>query len=496
MTTHPMPAPDWLVALANPLGDDHGRQASRERQLPEAHPPRPGRIHLVNRARSYLARCEPAISGQGGHDQTFKVACKLIHGFHLTDDEALQLLIDDYNPRCQPPWTLAELDHKIEQARTRGSSEDLLTQQPPNRPAPGPPRPQPVSRKFSEIVPRPLRWLFESRIPLGKVTVFDGDPDLGKSTVLLDIAARVSSHGMMPDGSQGPCGDVIVMSGEDDPEDTIQPRLALNGANLERVHFLDEAPDIKGEPRGLEIPLDLRLIEQEVARLRARLLVIDPLMAFLTRVDANNDQSVRQALRKLSNMAKRQGCAVICQRHLNKGSSPKAMYRGGGSIAIIGHARVGLLVAKDPDDENRRLLAVVKNNRGPKAPTLRFQLTPETVQIAGEADTLRRVGWCGQSPYTADQLVAPPQSEEQKEEKEEARSKFERAKEFLRMVLAEGPRAVQWCRAEANKVGLSSRTLERAARALNVALDYFNDAANREHTWTLPTPFPDGEMAS
>jgi RecA-family ATPase len=127
------------------------------------------------------------------------------------------------------------------------------------------------------------------------------------------------------------------------------PPLALNGANLERVHFLDEVLDMKGEPRGLEIPLDLRVIEQEVARLQARLLVIDPLMAFLTRVDANNDQSVRQALRKLSNMAKRQGSAVICQRHLNKGSSPKAMYRGGGSIAIIGHARVGLLVAKDPE---------------------------------------------------------------------------------------------------------------------------------------------------
>ncbi len=69
---------------------------------------------------------------------------------------------------------------------------------------------------------------------------------------------------MIPDGCQGPCGDVIVMSGEDDPEDTLQPRLALNGADFDRVHFLDGILDLKGEPRGLEIPLDLRLIEQEV----------------------------------------------------------------------------------------------------------------------------------------------------------------------------------------------------------------------------------------
>jgi AAA domain len=119
------------------------------------------------------------------------------------------------------------LDHKVEQARTKGSSEDLLAQEPPKKPVPvSSPPPQPVSRKFSEIVPRPLHWLFQRRISLGKVTVFDGDLDLGKSTVLLDIAARVSFCGVMPDGSQGPCGDVIVMSGEDDPEDTIQPRLA------------------------------------------------------------------------------------------------------------------------------------------------------------------------------------------------------------------------------------------------------------------------------
>jgi hypothetical protein len=79
------------------------------------------------------------------------VACKLVHGLHRTDDEALQLLIDDYNPRYQPPWTLAELDHKVEQARTKGTNEGLLAQEAPKEPMHGPlpPKPQPVARKFS-----------------------------------------------------------------------------------------------------------------------------------------------------------------------------------------------------------------------------------------------------------------------------------------------------------------------------------------------------------
>jgi putative DNA primase/helicase len=106
-----------------------------------------------------------------------------------------------------------------------------------------------------------------------------------------------------------------------------------------------------------------------------------------------------------------------------------------------------------------------------------------------------RIGWCGESPYLADQLVHQPTAE-QKEDKEEAKSQLEKAREFLTNVLAEGPRPVKWCRAEANKVGLSGRTLERAAKGLKLVLDYFNDAADGEHTWSLPAPFEHGEMAS
>jgi hypothetical protein len=146
-------------------------------------------------------------------------------------------------------------------------------------------------------------------------------------------------------------------------------------------------------------------------------------------------------LQKLPNRCgdSHQGCAVICQRHLNKGNdASKAMYRGGGSIAIVGHARSALLEAQDPDDEPKRLLDVVKAYRGALAPTLRFTLDPVRVAITGEDDVICRIGWCGESPYLADQLVQQPTSE-QKEDKEEATSQLEKAREFLNNVLAEGP---------------------------------------------------------
>lgn len=108
-----------------------------------------------------------------------------------------------------------------------------------------------------------------------------------------------------------------------------------------------------------------------------------------------------------------------------------------------------------------------------------------------------RVGWRGQSPYTAEQLVAPPQSQEQKEEKEEAKSNLEKATELLRAMLAAGPTPVKRCKAEAVKLGLSHRTLACAAKGLNVRLTYFDADHGDEHTWSLPTPFEnDGSQHS
>src|SRR5262249_20568374 len=150
-----------------------------------------------------------------------------------------------------------------------------------------------------------------------------GDPGLSKSTLLLDLAARVSTGGVMPDGSRGTGGGVCLMSAEDGLEDTILPRLRAAGADLSRVGFFeayDRAP--------LVLPDHVERIEVRLRDYDARLLLIDPLVAFLAH--ARSDQEVRKGLHPLKLLAERQRCTVLWLRHLSKKGAGRAIYRGSG----------------------------------------------------------------------------------------------------------------------------------------------------------------------
>ncbi len=183
--------------------------------------------------------------------------------------------------------------------------------------------------RFAEVRAVPPAWLWPNWLPLGKVAILDGDPGLGKSTLLFDLAAHVSSTGIMPDGSAGATGGVLILNAEDDPEDTIRPRLAGAGANLERVFHLGKSDAGR---RPVRLPDDVPLLGRLIGAHGASLLIVDPLLAYLPEVDVNRAQHVCQVLQRLSSMAREQRCTVVCVRHLNKGASAKAVYRGTGSI--------------------------------------------------------------------------------------------------------------------------------------------------------------------
>ncbi len=330
---------------------------------------------------------------------------------------------------------------------------------------------------LSAVEPERLRWLSRGRLAAGKLTILDGDPGLGKSTLLADWAARVSRGQPLPDGDACPPRGVVLLSAEDGVADTIRPRFEAAGADLDRVLVLQAVPDALSSPgigRLPTIPDDLHRLEEAIADADAALLILDPLMAYLgDHTNAHRDQDVRRALAPVAQLAERTGVAVVLVRHLNKAQNTQALYRGGGSIGIIGAARCGLLVAVDPDDPERRILAPTKSNLARPPVALAFRLVPMP------GTDVARVEWLGETGHTAAALLATPD--------DEARSERDEAKAWLHDALADGPVAAKELRDRARRDAIADRTLDRAKAALGVRATRHGGVGSDGHwQWALP----------
>lgn len=193
----------------------------------------------------------------------------------------------------------------------------------------------------------------------------------------------------------------VKPTAEDGLADTIRPRLDAAGGIAARVHAVTGIPTVTGDGTRYERPItlaDLTAIAETVARVHARLLFIDVLMAYLpTKVDSHRDQDVRSILAQLG---ERTGCTVLLLRHLNKTGTGAAVYRGGGSIGIIGAARAGYVVAPDPDDDTQRVLACTKNNLAPIPPSLTYRLE------SAPGSHVARVVWGAESQHSATALLS------------------------------------------------------------------------------------------
>lgn len=328
---------------------------------------------------------------------------------------------------------------------------------------------------LSAVKPETVSWLWRGWLPLGKLVVLDGDPGLGKSTMTLDLAARLSTGRAMPDGSAGTLGDVVVVSFEDGLADTIAPRLLAAGANTSRVHAI---PCVKSDDglRLPELPADTERLEAVVAQRNAVLVIIDPLAAILGEgVNSHRDQDIRRTLAPLSAMADRTGATVLVVRHLTKSAGgTNALHRGLGSIGIIGAARAGMLVCKDPDDESRRVLAPTKSNLGAQPDSLGFELEPASSDVA-------RVRWLGNVHHGADALLAASMKPAETNETPGPRDE---AKDFLLSVLGSGPLPSTVVRQESRDAGLAWRTVVRAKSDLGITSRKRGQSGPWE--WTLP----------
>jgi putative DNA primase/helicase len=243
----------------------------------------------------------------------------------------------------------------------------------------------PVLVNLADVTPRKVNWLWPMRIPVGKLTIVAGEPGLGKSFLTMDLAAHVTTGRPWPDcadnpGTRMPAGSVVLLSAEDDLEDTVRPRLDAAGADVSKVTALQgvEYGDA-GNPtrqRCFNLEQDLPALELAIqAQPNCQLVIIDPITAYLGETDSHKNAEIRGLLKPLSDLAAQYGVAVVCVSHLNKASGTKAMHRVTGSLAFIAAARAGWLVAADPDDAGRRLLLPIKNNLAENIGGLAYRIT-------------------------------------------------------------------------------------------------------------------------
>ncbi len=329
----------------------------------------------------------------------------------------------------------------------------------------------PVLTCLADVAPQPVRWLWPSRIALGKLTVFAGRPDLGKSFITLDIAARVSKGDGWPDSpaSTSAPGGVVLMSAEDDLADTIRPRLDAAGADVRRIHalttvqtgvnFATRKPIFAPFNLGEHLPMLEAAIRQTE---NCRLVIIDPISAYLGQTDSHNNSEVRGVLAPLSALAAQYGVAVVAVSHLNKGVG-EAINRVMGSLAFVAAARAAFVFARDPLDPTgkRRFMLSLKNNISGDHGGLAYRLlSPQPGDMPVVAWEAAPVDVSVEDAVSPDDRRRGPEPEERQE-----------AAAWLRDFLADGSHGAEECFTSAKRNGITRATLRRAKEACGVVAE-------------------------
>ncbi len=336
--------------------------------------------------------------------------------------------------------------------------------------------PRAIVRKLADIELEEVTWIWPNFLADRKITIVDGMPGVGKSTLTSEIAARITTGTPFPNGIERQPRDVVFIAVEDGVADTIKPRLAAAGGNEQHAHFIHIEQDGNEITPDLERHLEcIREAIQEIGNVG--LLIIDPIMALLgSSVDSYRDQDVRKVVTPLGRLAEELNLAILIVRHPNKGSSSNALLRGGGSMAFIGAARVGWVIGKHPDNPDIRVLAISKSNIGTMKESLEFQLSND------ETYNCARIEWLGSSKLTADNLYEDQNTEE--------KSSTEEAIEWLTEFLADGGMDFPTIKREAAKYGMSDKSLRRAREKLKIEPKRQGSGSNHTSIWALPSLTP------
>lgn len=336
---------------------------------------------------------------------------------------------------------------------------------------------------LSDVKEKKIEWLWRDRIAYGKITLFAGEPGVGKSQLLLYIASTVSNGNKFHfDNAVVNQDKVLLISGEDNVEDTIKPRIMALGGNVDFIHYVKGIKkfDIKNNEYYDVISLvdHLSELEDQIIQNKYKLLIVDPITLYLGSLDENKNKEIRSALCMISALAERHNLAIVLNSHFSKpsGNTQKgAIYRVMGSIGFAAAARIVIAIAKDPEDPSRRLFVPIKNNLSQDHEGLVYKIKPVAFK---DGICTSCVDWLNEKvSQTANEILNPPIKIES--------PKLDEAKAFLLDLLKYGSVPLSDIRKKSEQLGISSPRLYKAKNELKI-YENVSFGNKRGKIWSLP----------
>ena len=309
---------------------------------------------------------------------------------------------------------------------------------------------------MADVEATEVKWLWYPYIPYGKVTIIQGDPGEGKTTLILNLAALLSKGEKLPESEEkSEPVNIIYQTAEDGLSDTVKPRLIAANAEYGRITVIDESTS--------ELSFTDERLEQAIIQTKAKLVILDPLQAYIgANVDMHRANEIRPVMKHLSEVAQKYECAIVLVGHLNKAIGMKSSYRGLGSIDIPASARSVLLVGRIKDNPTIRVMAQIKNSLAPEGEPIAFELNKET-----------GFHFIGKYDISIDDLLNGASTV----------SKLEQAENLLKDELADGNTVQQKSIQQRAKLrNISERTLNQAKKNLGVK------SVRRENVWYWRLP--------
>lgn len=263
-----------------------------------------------------------------------------------------------------------------------------------------------VVKSVSQIEARPTEWLWTDLIPFGHLTICEGDPGIGKSTILnADIPARLSTGTALPleKRAHAPMS-ILLLSAEDDEADTIKPRLLAAGADVDRVKLARAWFSVDSSNRAVDLGRDIAALRDTIREESTRLVVIDPLSAFLGDVETYKESSVRGVLTPLNHLAQETGAAIVAIRHWSKTGNQKSTHRGLGSIGFSAVTRSLIQFARHPSKDGTFVIALAKGNLAKKEHSITYRIESRTAVVNGHEISTSGILWSDSSNLTAEEL--------------------------------------------------------------------------------------------